>query len=161
MFVGKFFQPDHVLESFHDKMLSENHQRLKQTTSMGQTDLWMASLGSGVYTIKALSPPFSFQSLWGLSSATPHPSIPSPSAGPTFSCVLVKPDSQGPLDVHSCLCLSIVLLNASSCHVCLPHEASRSQGHTSFLRITPSPGLTLQDLGSSPPPPHTVAHQNK
>lgn len=154
VFVGKFFQPDRVLESFHDKMLSENQQRLKQTTSMGQTDLWMASLDSVVYTIKALSPPISFQSLWGLSSANPHPSIPNPSAGPTFSCVLVKPDSQGPLDVHSCLCLSIVSLNASSCHVCLPHEASGSQGTplscASHLALgSPCRTLALSPRGSS------------
>lgn len=117
----------------------------------------MASLGSVVYTIKAQSPPFSFQSLWGLPCATPHPSVPNPSARPTFSCVLGNPGSQGPLDVHSCLCLSIFSLKASGRQVCLPHEPSRGKGHTSFLCVTPSPGLTLRDLGSFPP----VAHQNK
>ena len=138
-------------------MLRENHQRLKQTTSIGQTNLWMASLGSVVYTIKAQSPPFSFQTLWSLSYATPHPSLPSPSAHPSFSCVLVNPDPQGPPDVHSCLCLSIFSLNASGAQVCLPHEASRGKGHTSFLCVTPSSGLTLQDLGSF----LAAAHQNK
>ena len=117
----------------------------------------MANLGSVVYTIKAQSPPFSFQSLWGLPCATPHPSVPNPSARPTFSCVLGNPGSQGPLDAHSCLCLSIFSLNASGRQVCLPHEASRGKGHTSFLCVTPSPGLTLRNLGSFPP----VAHQNK